>query len=143
MIIDTHVHIGTMLDFVMTPDDVIWSMERYGIDFSLVSNIEAAEFDHMGRAVPKELQKPQNQCFAETLEFARQYPDRIGVLPWMRIYNETPDAEFIRLLEENRDLVYGIKLHPFHSRVAPDDPALEPIYEIAVSSARRIAYGRL
>lgn len=131
MIIDTHVHIGEMLDFKMTPDDVLYSMERYGIDFSLVSNIEAAEFDHTGRAVPKALQKSQNQCFQETLDFARQYPDRIGVLPWMRLYHEKPDDGFVRLLEENRDLVYGFKLHPFHSRVAPDDPAAEPVYELA------------
>ena len=37
MIIDTHVHIGKFMDFVMKPEDVIYSMERYGIDFSLVS----------------------------------------------------------------------------------------------------------
>ena len=104
-------------------------MDRYGIDFSLVSNIEAAEFDHMGRPLPE--LTPQNEAFRKTLEFARQYPERIGVMPWMKPYTEKPDSEFIRLLESNRSLVYGIKLHPFHSRVAPDDPRLKPVYEIA------------
>lgn len=131
MLIDTHVHIGKMLGFEMSEDDVIGSMKRYGIDFSLVSDIEAAEFDHQGRPLPRELQLSQNSVFERTLAFARRYPDKIGAMPWMRLHGERPDDAFIRLLEENRELVYGIKLHPFHSRVAPDDPAVEPVYEIA------------
>ena len=131
MLIDTHVHIGKVLDFEMSEEDVIYSMNRYGVDFSLVSSVEAVEFDHVGRAIPKALQTSQNEAFKRTLAFARRYPDRIGVTPWMKLYAETPDDEFIRLLEENRELVYGIKLHPFHSRVAPDDPRAEKVYEIA------------
>ena len=42
MIIDTHVHIGKMINFDLKEEDVLYSMERYGIDFSLVSDIEAA-----------------------------------------------------------------------------------------------------
>ena len=131
MLIDTHVHIGKVLDFEMRQEDVIYSMNRYGVDFSLVSSVDAVEFDHVGRAIPKALQTSQNEAFKRTLSFARRYPDQIGVTPWMKLYAETPDDEFIRLLEENRELVYGIKLHPFHSRVAPDDPRAEKVYEIA------------
>ncbi len=131
MIIDTHVHIGKFMDFVMKPEDVIYSMERYGIDFSLVSGGDAVEFDHEGHKIPDEYQISQNECFRRTLRFALQYPERIGVMPWMKLHDEKPDAEFVRLLERHRDLVYGIKFHPYHSRVAPDDPSLEPVYEIA------------
>ena len=131
MIIDTHVHIGTMIGFDMKPDDVLYSMERYGIDFSLASDIEAAEFDHAGRPVPRSLQKPQNDIFRDTLRFAAAHPDRIGAAPWLRIANELPDEAFVSLLRENRDLVYAFKLHPFHSRTAPDDPRLEPVYRLA------------
>ena len=131
MLIDTHVHIGAILDFEMREEDVIYSMNRYGVDFSLVSGVNAAEFDHNGQRIPDGLQTPQNQVFERTLRFARRYPDRIGVTPWMKLYAETPDDGFIRLLEENRELVYGLKLHPFHSRVAPDDPRAEAVYEIA------------
>jgi predicted TIM-barrel fold metal-dependent hydrolase len=131
MIIDTHVHIGKFMDFVMKPEDVIYSMERYGIDFSLVSGVDAVEFDHEGHKIPDEYQISQNECFRRTLRFALQYPERIGVMPWMKLRSEQPDEHFVRLLEENRSLVYGIKLHPFHSRVAPDDPAAEPVYELA------------
>lgn len=131
MLIDTHVHIGKKLDFEMNEKDVIDSMERYSVDFALVSNIEAVEFDHVGHRLPDSLQVSQNDVFAKTLDFARRFPDRIGAMPWMKLYSESPDAEFIRLLEENRRLVYGIKFHPFHSRVAPDDPRAEAVYEIA------------
>lgn len=129
MIIDTHVHIGESLEFNLSCGDVLYSMERYGIDFSLVSNIESAELDHLGRPLPEQVS--QNASFRKTLEFAGQYPDKIGAMAWMKPLTEKPDKEFIRLLEQNRPLVYGIKLHPFHSRVAPDDPSLEPIYDIA------------
>ena len=116
MIIDTHVHIGTFDAFNMTPADVLYSMELYGIDFSLVSSGEAVEFDHMGKPVPKALQKPQNTVFRDTLRFARENTDRIGAVPWLKILSELPDEEFKALLRGNRDLVYAFKLHPFHSR---------------------------
>lgn len=35
------------------------------------------------------------------------------------------------MIADNRDIIYGLKLHPFHSRTAPDDETLESVYEIA------------
>lgn len=131
MIIDTHVHIGHMIGFNLKEKDVLSSMEKYGIDFSLVSNIECAEFSHRGQKVPKILQKSQNKVLKNTLEFARRNPDKIGVLAWMKLHNETPDEEFERIIKENRDLIYGIKFHPFHSLTAPDEEKVEPVYELA------------
>ena len=131
MIIDTHVHFGEFDGFLMKQSDVLYSMERYGIDFSLVSDGEAVEFDHFGKPVPEELQKSQNRIFRDTLSFAREHPDKIGAVPWLKLHSELPDDEFRALLEENRDLVYAFKFHPFYSRTAPDDDRLEPIYRLA------------
>ena len=131
MIIDTHAHIGSILDFNMTTEQLLYSMERYGIDFTLFSHIGAVECDHMGNPVPDFLQRPQNELLIEALNEAKKAPDKLGVLPWLKIRQELPDADFIRLLRENRELIYGLKLHPFHSRVAPDDVRLEPIYRLA------------
>ena len=130
-IIDTHVHIGNMIEFVMTEEDVLYSMDKYSVDFSLISNVEAAEFDHFGRPVPKEYQRKQNDILRDTIRVARRHPEKIGVLVWLKIWSEQPDDEFKKLVEENRDVIYGIKLHPFHSRIAPDDKKLEPYYAIA------------
>ena len=115
----------------MTKEDVLYSMERYRIDFSLVSNIEGAEYDHQGKKLKKDCQTPQNEVFKRTLSFAREHPDKIGALPWMKPCSELPDEEFVRLIRDNRDIVYGIKLHPFHSPIAPDDDRMEPIYRLA------------
>ncbi len=132
MIIDTHAHIGHILDFNMTTEQLLYSMERYGVDFTLFSHIEAVEFDHMGNAVPPEFQRSQNELFREAVAEARKAPGKLGVLPWLKIHGEQPDREFEAILKENRGIVYGLKLHPFHSRTAPDDPRLEPVYELAM-----------
>ena len=130
MIIDTHVHIGRMIGFNMCEKDVLYSMEKYGIDFSLVSNIECAEFSGKGKRVPRILQKSQNKVLKKTIEFARKNPDKIGVLAWVKLYSETPDAEFEQLIKDNRDVIYGLKLHPFHSLTAPDSDKAEPYYKL-------------
>lgn len=72
MIIDTHAHIGKLLTFDMTTEQILYSMDQYGVDFSLISNIEAAEGDHEGNPVPAELQKPQNQILLNTLSEAKK-----------------------------------------------------------------------
>lgn len=131
MIIDTHAHIGHMLHFHMTADQILYSMERYGVDFTLFSSIEGAEFDHMGNPVPERYQKPQNQLLRDELAAARTAPDKLGVTPWIKIHSGVPDAEFVALLKENRDIIYGLKLHPFHARTAPDAEHLEPLYRLA------------
>lgn len=131
MIIDTHVHIGHMIGFNLREKDVLYSIEKYGIDFSLVSNIECSEFSHNGKMIPRLFQKSQNKTLKKTLRFARENSDKIGVLVWVKLYSEKPDAEFEQLIKDNRDIIYGFKFHPFHSRVAPDDYRAEPYYELA------------
>ena len=131
MIIDTHVHIGRMIGFNLKEKDVLYSMEKYGVDFSLVSNIEGAEFSHKGQKIPRVLQKPQNKVLRKTIEFARKYPDKIGVLAWVKLCSGKLDEEFENLIKNNRDIIYGLKLHPFHSLTAPDDEKAEPYYELA------------
>lgn len=131
MVIDTHVHIGHMIGFNMKEKEVLYSMKEYGIDFSLVSNIECAEFGGKGQKVPKIMQKSQNRVLRKTLEFARKNSDKIGVLAWVKLFGEKPDEEFENLIKNNRDIIYGLKFHPFHSLTAPDSEKAEPYYEIA------------
>lgn len=131
MIIDTHAHIGHMIGFNMKESELLYSMERYGVDFSLVSNIEAAEFDHKGRKIPAILQKKQNKILRKTLEIVRRNQKKLGALIWLKLFSELPDGETERLIRDNRELIYGIKLHPFHSRVAPDSERAEAVYRLA------------
>ena len=71
MIIDTHVHIGNMIGFNLTEDDVIYSMEKYGISHSIVSSLNAAEFDHHLNPIPKEYLHSQFECLDDILSFAK------------------------------------------------------------------------
>ncbi len=140
MIIDSHAHIGTLPPFFdMKTEEILYSMERYGIDFSLISNIEAAENDHQGNPVPREMQKSQNEILRATIAEARRAPGKLGVLPWLKIQQELPDEEFVSLIKENRDIIYGIKIHPFHSITAPDDERMEPVYKLAAEFGLPIA----
>ena len=103
MIIDTHAHIGALPPFFdMTTEQVLYSMDKYGIDFSLISSIEAAENDHEGNPVPAFLQKPQNVILKDTLEAVKKAPDKLGALPWLKIGSELPDSEFIRIIKMKR-----------------------------------------
>ncbi len=131
MIIDTHVHIGKMLCFNMSENDVLYSMDKYGIDFSLISNVESAECDHKQRKIPIIFQKSQCKSLERALNFARQYPEKVGVLAWIKPLTSTCDDKFISMIKDNRELIYGLKIHPFHSTVAPDDERLEPYYKLA------------
>lgn len=131
MIIDSHVHIGTIMNFNMTEEQVIYSMQKYGISFSLVSNIECAENDHNMKPIPEDLQKPQTLVLENTLRFASAHTEQIGVLAWLKIRTEQPDNSFHNLIAEYRHMIYGFKLHPFHSQTAPDDDKLEAYYRIA------------
>lgn len=131
MIIDTHAHIGKILKFNMTLDKLLYSMEKYGVDFSLFSNIEGAEFSHSGIKVPFFLTKPQNKLLKNTIREARKAPDKLGALVWCKLHGEAPDEEFRQLISDNRDIIYGLKFHPFHSLTSPDDEKAEPFYKIA------------
>lgn len=131
MIVDSHVHIGTIMNFNMTEEQVLYSMQKYGISFSLVSNIECAENDHNMKPIPEDLQKPQTLVLENTLRFASAHTEQIGVLAWLKIRTEQPDNSFHNLIAEYRHMIYGFKLHPFHSQTAPDDDKLEAYYRIA------------
>lgn len=133
MIIDTHVHIGESLGFCLTPDDVIYSMKTYGIDYSLVSSVSAAEFDHELNPLPLDEQKSQIDCLQECLEFAKTYPGRIGVAVWVKPHTETVTDELKSIIAENIDIIKAVKVHPYHSKTAFDSEKMNPFFELARS----------
>lgn len=132
MIADTHVHIGgENLNFDMNEETVIAAMNKYGIDFAIVSNGDSAEVDHNQKLLPKELQCSQEASFERTIRFARNNIGRIGIAPWVKPLTQGLTKEFEKLVIDNRDIVYAIKLHPFHSRISPTDERVLPYIELA------------
>lgn len=132
MRIDTHVHIGgEKLGFQMNEDMVIESMKKYQIDYAIVSNIDAAEVDHQQIVFPEAYQISQEAALERVLHFAKKNPDKIGAAVWAKPRLQGVTQELERLIRENREWIYAIKLHPFHSNVAPNDERVIPYLELA------------
>ena len=132
MIIDTHVHIGgEKVGFEMSEEKVLAAMEKYKIDFMIVSNGDCAEVDHEQKLIPAEYQVSQEDALKRCITFARKNPGKIGVGVWVKPLTETVTEELEQLIAENRDIIYALKLHPYHSKTSPMDAKTLPYLELA------------
>ena len=131
MIIDTHIHIGTGLGFNMTEDDVLYSMDKYNIDYALVSNTEVASHDIERNLIPEQYQKGQIQCLERTLKFARENKNKIGVLHWVKPQEKITN-ELRNLIENNLDIIKGLKFHPYHNGISFSSQECKKYFDLAV-----------
>ncbi|MBE5926916.1 MAG: hypothetical protein E7270_08155 [Lachnospiraceae bacterium] len=131
MIIDMHVHCGIAEPFYMPNSMVEEMIEKYNIDHVILSDIRACENTQELTPVPEDIALPQNQVFRETIAFARKHPGKIYVMPWIKPTTDGVDDEFISIIENNKDVVKGLKLHAHNSMLRSDSPLLEPYYELA------------
>lgn len=132
MRIDTHVHIGgEKLGFQMSEHIVIEAMEKYQIDYAIVSNGDAAEVDHDQRLIPEEYQVSQETALERVLRFVDKYPEKIGAAVWVKPRLQSVTSELEGMIKEHRNKIFAIKLHPFHSNVAPTDERVLPYLELA------------
>lgn len=133
MIIDMHAHIGEVMNFKMPGEVLIASMEKYNIDFSIISSCEAASFDHNNKMLPYTVQKSQETVFQDTLDFARKYKGKLAVMPWVKPHYEKVSNELIAMIRNNLDITVGIKVHPFHSFISFNSPQVEEYIKLAES----------
>lgn len=132
MLIDTHVHIGGGVLGYDMKEEMVWTeIEKYGIDYVLVSDCDAVEVDHEQKLLPKEMQVPQEKSLRRVLAFARKHPEKIGVGVWVKPLTETLTEELETLIKDNLDIIYAIKLHPYHSKISPMDERVRPYLELA------------
>lgn len=117
MIIDIHTHIGVIKGgFNMPESMLVESMRKYEIDYSLVSNIEAAYF------------KPLESNI-KMIELVKRYPKMLGGMLFCTPEFNSADAE--RLYTENKEYIKGIKIHPDISGTAINDEIFFSFYEMA------------
>jgi predicted TIM-barrel fold metal-dependent hydrolase len=131
MIIDCHTHIGTILTFDMPEVMLLTSMDKYHIDYALVSNIEGSEVDGNLQPIPPEQQFSQRAVNQKTLDLARAHPDRLGALLWIKPVTEGCTDEFAEMVSANRDHVFGIKVHPYLSNLPFNSPEVERYVQLA------------
>ncbi len=129
MIIDVHAHIGVVPGgFHMPLENQLLGMERFGIDYALISDIRCGE----SQTRPKDGIPYQTLINREAAALARQHSDRLGLMLWCR-----PNAEegfnraFEALYLENQDTVKGLKVHPDISGLPFNDPKMDPYLEMA------------
>lgn len=132
MVIDTHVHIGgENVGFNMSEELVLEMMKKYKINYCIVSNGDSAELDHNQKLLPENIQISEEASLLRMVKFARQHKEKIGIAIWVKPYLQQPSEKFLKLIEENIDLIHAIKLHPYHSNVSPVDKRAIPYLELA------------
>lgn len=120
MIIDIHTHYGVVKDkFNMPLDMLLCSMDKYGIDYSLISNITCGYM------------QGETDGNAEILGLVRKNSKRLGAMLWCAPGNGSDIAELERQYLDNRDIVKGLKIHPDISGIRADDKAFEPYLKTA------------
>ena len=81
--IDSHVHIGGEAEgFIMNEELVLQSMEKYGIDISIVSNADSVEYGDDLVMLPKEKQVNQEETLARIIRFCRENQGKIYGAFW-------------------------------------------------------------
>ena len=139
MIIDSHTHIGHIpfevgKNRVKTlPGEVlIASLEKYKIDFAIVSGLEGAEFDADFKRASKRMQVSQKAGLRKLLNFIRSNNKKVRALFWIKPYTETLTDEIESLVLENREFICGLKVHPTLSNLKFTDRRYYPYLEMAV-----------
>lgn len=117
MIIDIHTHIGVIPNgFNMPKELLIDSMKKYKIDYSLVSNIEAAYF------------KPLESNI-KMVEFVKENNEMLAGMIFC-----TPQLDPLateKLFKQNKEYIKGIKIHPDISGAAINNKIFFSFYEMA------------
>lgn len=124
ILIDTHAHLGYWPTLRQTQRDLLKSVKSNGVNFTLLS------FD--GTEFPTGRFKAINQIKGSSLalKFVQKHPE-FGMLVWIRPNTETNFNEVDEFINKNRQYIYGIKIHPFLSRLKITDKLFNPYLEIA------------
>jgi predicted TIM-barrel fold metal-dependent hydrolase len=139
MIIDSHTHIGNIQFEVgknrvknLPGTDLVFSLEKYKIDFAIVSGLEGAEFDSDFKRPAKAMQVSQKEGLERLLGFVRGNSDKVRGLFWIKPYNELLTREIEDIVTINRDMICGLKVHPTLSNLKFTDRKYYPFLEMAV-----------
>lgn len=131
--IDSHVHIGgDAAGFEMNEQTVLHSMNKYGIDISIVSNGDSAEYADGKVRIPEEMQMNQEETLARVIDFCRANPGKIYGAFWCKPHHEHLTERIDKMIMENRDIIVALKVHPCLSNLSFSDEKMVPYLDFAV-----------
>lgn len=130
--IDTHVHVGgDEAGFEMNEKMVLTSMEKYNINISIVSNGDSVEYVDAFTKVPEAMQIRQEETLARIIKFCRENPGKIYGAFWCKPNHEVVTKEIEKMIEDNRDIILALKVHPTLSNLSFTDEKMYPYLELA------------
>ena len=131
--IDSHVHIGgDEAGFEMNEKTVLQSMDKYGIDISIVSNGDSAEYADGSVRIPEEFQVNQEETLARVIAFCRANPGKIYGAFWCKPNHELLTERIDEMITQNRDIIVALKVHPFLSNLSFSDDKMVPYLNLAL-----------
>ena len=104
-LIDIHTHIGSFRGYDIGEKFLLQNMNRYGIHYGLVSNLDGANLPGITKHL-NELRTNQ-----ETADFVKRHPKQFRGLFWGRPKDGSA-ANLEKLLAEQKGVFVGIKFHP-------------------------------
>lgn len=124
-IVDAHAHIYSKPTLRQSEDEILASMRKYGVAFSLISNCDGGEFPS---GVAEKVKKTTTlKCLKQVLAFVNRHPARLGAAIWIRPVMESgPSEELKAFVKENRARIYALKFHPYCEQTPISSPLLEP-----------------
>ena len=130
--IDSHVHIGgDAAGFEMNEKTVLQSKNNYGIDISIVSNGDSAEYGDGKIKIPEEMQVNQEKTLARVITFCRANPGKIYGAFWCKPNHEILTERIDKMITANRDIIVALKVHPFLSNLSFSDEKMMPYLDLA------------
>lgn len=128
MIIDSHAHIGPHENIFMDIEDIFYSMEKYKIDFTLICDTNGEEYK--GDMSKLDL-LDQVSAAKRFLKVVKKNKNKIGALLWMKPNHETVTKKLKELIKDNREYIYGLKFHPYHSNLSFNDIKMREYFKLA------------
>lgn len=137
MILDSHLHFGQMGEFNLEPQKMLRAMDIYRVDFGIVSNIAACEFEPKSGTLFDEL--TQLEINRKTVELVRENITRLRGQFWIRPHTEPFTSEIADFIMANREYFVGLKVHPFYSRLPVTDERYSDYFRFAQKTGLPIA----
>ena len=128
-IIDAHTHILLNKGIEESKEMILYSMKKYNVNYSLIS-MDGTEYNDKEHIYDLVSSVKGTKI---ALDFAKNNMDSIGILIWIRPHKEkdAPIEELEKLIINNRNLIHGLKFHPYCSRLKVTSKLLIPYFKLA------------